>query len=788
MAVWLLASLCLFTIGTAQAQTAPGAPESFAAEGGDALVRLTWSPPSSDGGAPIIKYQYRYSAGTAVASSAAWTDVPDVDEDGDAADETVYRVTGLANGTGYAFELRAVNSQDGGSAGSDTATPMAEACAEPDLGTRRTVWSGTATVAFIPIAETRNYGFFAVTGGDNYGSVSEEQVSIAANTYDVNGTYVEAAPTAGRLTFALSRGLTAAEKAALRLHVCGDADGLALSEATEGTVFGTSTGEYTWAAGLDWSLSQTRMLRLSLPANNPPQGRSAISGTAVVGQPLTVSTDSITDADGLGTFTYQWSRVDADGASNPVDVGTNANTYTLVAADVGKRLKVEVSFTDKLGASETVTSEPYPETGTVMPVSVADVTVTSTPEWSTDTYGAREHVEFSVRFTAPMTVTGHPTFGFTLGSGTRQATYFAGSGTDTLLFSYAVQGGTDPDVDADGVSWAANRLSLDGGAIVSVTGSLPATLTHRAQSDLPGHKVDGSNAVTATTVTSVAVTSTPSVTSPGASQPDTYVLGDTIDITVSVSGAVTVLGDPGFQFSLNDAGAPDRPVRAAYNAAASTSTTLVFHYTVQRGDSDDDGISIGNHLTTFSLDADDRIRTADRKVDVDLSHTARGVQTGHRVDVFQSVSCPAPDLSQRRRVWSGTVTVAQARVGILSPEEVVLPLQIIYGFLTETAGRPVNVGSLDNRTFNLAGQRYTIIGIYYGPNSRILHVILQKPAEGNEQAGLTTEAKTALTIYACNRPFALNDATSRNTMGLSGDPPLALYEWQGSITRGINCG
>ena len=742
---------------TARAQvTTPGAPASFAAEGGDALVRLTWSAPSSDGGAPVTKYQYRYSAGTAVAAGAAWIDVPDVDESGDPADDTVYRVTGLANSTGYAFELRAVNSEGGGTPASDYATPMAQACAEPDLGTRRSVWSGTVTVGYVIVSGSPNYGYLA--DDPPYGSLSENQFSIGANTYTIDGIYAEVAPTAGQLTFDAGGSLTAEEKAALKLHVCGDADGLEFSTATEVTAqfFGFLTGEYQWpTAGLDWSLSQTRKLRLSLPANNPPQGRPAISGSAAVAQPLTASTDAITDADGLGTFTYQWIRVDADGASNPVNVGTNAATYTLTAADVGKRLKVEVSFTDKLGASEKVTSDPYPETGTVMPVAVADVTVTSTPAWSADTYGAREHLEFSVRFTAPMTVTGHPTFAFTLGSATRQATYFAGSGTDTLLFSYAVQGGADPDVDADGVSWAANSLSLGGGAIVSVTGSVTPRLTHAAQSALPGQKVEGSNAVTAATITSVAVTSMPPLTSPGATTPDTYGIGDTIAITVTVSAAVTVAGDPEFAFSLNDAGAPDRRVRAAYNAAASIAATLVFHYTVQLGDSDDDGISIGDVATAFVLDANDRVRTAAQKVDVDLSFTAPGIQAGHRVDGAQSVSCPAPDLSQRRQIWTGRMTVGeseQSRGGEITG----FPLQTVRGF-------EPGYGSLVNRTFGLAGRRYTVEAINYGTQSRFLHfynkVDVDESLKYGDLSGVfTTEAKKALTLHVCNRFFAFNDA------------------------------
>ena len=72
----------------------------------------------------MTKYQYRYQAGSSVSSSASWTDVADGDDAGnDVADETTLTVTGLANGTEYAFELRAVNSAGGGTPATATATP-----------------------------------------------------------------------------------------------------------------------------------------------------------------------------------------------------------------------------------------------------------------------------------------------------------------------------------------------------------------------------------------------------------------------------------------------------------------------------------------------------------------------------------------------------------------------------------------------------------------------------------------------------------------------------------------
>ena len=86
--------------------------------------------------------------------------------------------------------------------------------------------------------------------------------------------------------------------------------------------------------------------------NNLATGAPTISGTSQVGQTLTANTSGIADADGLSNvqYEYQWLADDSDIAG-----ATNA-TYTLVAADEGKAVKVQVSFTDDEGNEETLTS------------------------------------------------------------------------------------------------------------------------------------------------------------------------------------------------------------------------------------------------------------------------------------------------------------------------------------------------------------------------------------------------------------------------------------------------
>ncbi len=114
--------------------------------------------------------------------------------------------------------------------------------------------------------------------------------------------------------------------------------------------------------------------------NRPATGAPTISGTAQVGQTLAASTTPIDDLDGLpSVFTYQWIRVDADGRSNPTNIGANANasTYALTESEEGKKVKVEVSFVDSGGASETRVSAAYPATGTVAAAPVVNTPPTA---------------------------------------------------------------------------------------------------------------------------------------------------------------------------------------------------------------------------------------------------------------------------------------------------------------------------------------------------------------------------------------------------------------------------
>ena len=92
-------------------------------------------------------------------------------------------------------------------------------------------------------------------------------------------------------------------------------------------------------------------------ANNPATGQPAINGTVQVDETLTADTSGLTDEDGLTgvSYSYQWIRSD-NGADIAIQDAT-ASTYELTDDDVGKTIKVRVSFTDDADNQETLTSE-----------------------------------------------------------------------------------------------------------------------------------------------------------------------------------------------------------------------------------------------------------------------------------------------------------------------------------------------------------------------------------------------------------------------------------------------
>ena len=102
---------------------APAKPTGFTAEAGDRQVTLTWTGPEN---AHIIRYEYQQKEG-----SGSFSNWEKMNITGDVAAAREYRVTGLMNGTAYAFKMRAVT------VGGDGPASDASASVTPDKTPRQ---------------------------------------------------------------------------------------------------------------------------------------------------------------------------------------------------------------------------------------------------------------------------------------------------------------------------------------------------------------------------------------------------------------------------------------------------------------------------------------------------------------------------------------------------------------------------------------------------------------------------------------------------------------------------
>ena len=321
---------------------APAAPAGFQATAGDGAVTLGWTVPSASG---ITGHEYRQKTD---GDYGDWTAIADSAPGG--ANEDGFAVAGLPNGTAHTFQLRAVNAVGGGVASAEmTVTPVA-AANNPATG-------APAVSGFAQVGKTLTAAIGNIADADGRPDTFPDDYTFQWIRVDADGTNpVNIGTDSG--TYAL-----VADDVGKKIKVevsFQDDDGNDEEVTGEPYPSGTAT------VGV---------------ANNPATGAPAISGTARAGETLTAAKDTIADADGLpdtfpDDYTFQWVRVDADG-TNPVNIGTDSGTYALVADDVGKKIKVEVSFQDDDGNDEEVTGEPYPS-GTAT-VGVANNPATGAP-------------------------------------------------------------------------------------------------------------------------------------------------------------------------------------------------------------------------------------------------------------------------------------------------------------------------------------------------------------------------------------------------------------------------
>ena len=244
-----------------------------------------------------------------------------------------------------------------------TNTVRHERCNAPDLAGRSQIWTNTVNVGTGTSGSDTVYGYSddSPVTGSLANSANNMFGTLLSTTYRIRGVVTrEDAMGVKKLTMYLGNDLTNADRAKLSLHICDETFSLSTAQHHDGL------DSYTWSnVTLDWSLKYFRTVYLSV-SNTAATGMPTITGFPLVGFTLTAGKGTIADAEGVpaeSTFTYQWIRV--EGANETDIAGATSSTYTPVAADAGKKIKVRVGFTDNGRIDESRTSDAYPATDTI---------------------------------------------------------------------------------------------------------------------------------------------------------------------------------------------------------------------------------------------------------------------------------------------------------------------------------------------------------------------------------------------------------------------------------------
>lgn len=230
---------------------------------------------------------------------------------------------------------------------------------------------------------------------------------------------------------------------------------------------------------------------------------------------------------------------------------------------------------DQAGNTASVLTFTPPTTTSVL-VDTTVPSVVSVDSPPADTYNLGDVLEYTVYFNEPVNVTVNgtePRIAMTIGAATRNATYFSGTGTDTIVFRYTVVAG---DSDLNGIP-NPTTLSVVNPAYIRDLG-LNGAASYAITTSLTGVVVDA----VAPTISARTVPAN-----------GTYDAGDILQFTTTFTEAVTVTGTPRIEVA-----AQTGTLYFDYVSGSGT-TVLTFRYTVQAADLDMNGLP--NPINTISL-------------------------------------------------------------------------------------------------------------------------------------------------------------------------------------------
>lgn len=494
----------------------PAAPTIVALKPDDGTLSAAWTAPG-DGDAPITGYDLRYRPATSAAPN--WTVIsvgPDVLQ---------RDITGLCNRVEYAVQVRAVT--DGGDgAWSDTAKASPSACPDRiELGECRTLlaardslvgngtplnwgvglpireWTGisvsreTERVTQLGLVRQNLRGTIPGT----LGSLAELENLLLSDNALTGAIPPQLGNLANLVKLRLERnGLTGSIPEEL-----GDISNLRTLSIRSNRL----TGSIPPSLGRLSNLARLFVSHNALTGTLPPSlgGLVNLQEAWLQGNELTGAIPAeIGRMEGLVALLLDGNNLTG---TIPPELGNLANLETLKLSDnkltgpiprtlgklknlhmlhlAGNQLSGCVPSALRDVANNDLHALNLPD---CPPAAVSLVRIESTPV-DGEAYGAGEQIQASVWFETDVTVSGRPQLAFTIGSQTREAAFQANQGDGQLLFGYGVRA---DDLDADGISIAANALALNGGEIRDADGEHATIgLGAHALTDDPSHKVKG---------------------------------------------------------------------------------------------------------------------------------------------------------------------------------------------------------------------------------------------------------------------------------------------------------
>ena len=196
------------------------------------------------------------------------------------------------------------------------------------------------------------------------------------------------------------------------------------------------------------------------------------SGTPQLALNIGGSTKQASYASGTGTSSLTFTYTIAAGDSDSNGISIDANALSLGSGTISDLAGNAIAMTSGAIVSSAVddnasfkvdTTAPTVSTTTAIALSATDNTPTSSA--SPKVYGADDVVTATVTMSEAvnvLTTSGTPQLALNIGGSTKQASYASGTGTSSLTFTYTI---ASNDTDTNGISIAANALSLNGGTI-----------------------------------------------------------------------------------------------------------------------------------------------------------------------------------------------------------------------------------------------------------------------------------------------------------------------------------